>query len=79
MSEYAPDPSVHADPEMAKLCPYCHPERMAAIKDRDSVEAPCSCHAKCKSKGCITRVSVKAGPFCTECNKTLGASARLYA
>lgn len=69
----------HTDAEIERRCPYCHPERMAAIKDRDSAEAPCACHAKCKSKGCVTRVSVKAGPYCGDCHKTHGAISRLFA
>lgn len=29
---YAPDPSVHATPEIAAVCPYCHPERVEALR-----------------------------------------------
>ena len=28
--KHGPDPSVHANAELAKICPYCNPERMVA-------------------------------------------------
>lgn len=36
---YAPNPSLHESPEIAAVCPYCHPERMAAKTKQAQVEA----------------------------------------
>jgi len=35
---HIPNPSVHATPEIAAVCPYCHPERMAAKAQRAQAE-----------------------------------------
>jgi len=35
---YGPNPSVHATREIAAVCPYCHPERMAAKAQRAEAE-----------------------------------------
>ena len=36
---YAPNPSLHESPEIAAVCPYCHPERVAAKTKQAKVEA----------------------------------------
>ncbi len=58
---YAPNPSLHESPEIAAVCPYCHPERMAAKTKQAKVEAVQALKAELQAgRGILDAIGVAA-------------------